>query len=126
MMPAERSATVHRDLPLRALTSPAGAGCRRLIASRFFRCRGAFPGQVLCLSEVACELFFSVRPPLPDGAQLMWGQILTAPLMAGKSRWPGSGAGPARFGVFAHIRIVRHDRPGQKTKTHNLRERART
>jgi hypothetical protein len=35
------------------------------------------------LLEMVRELFFSVRPPLPDGAHLVRGHVLAAPLMSG-------------------------------------------
>ena len=89
---------------------------------RFFRRRRVFRGPVVCLCflEVACELFFSVRAPLPDGAHLVGGQVLAAPRRGGTLCGPGPAG--ARFGVFAHDRIVAHDPSGQKTQTCNVAE----
>jgi hypothetical protein len=74
-----------------------------------------FSGQVVCFLEVACELFLSSRAPLPDGAHLVCGQVLSARPRSGTLC--GSG-----FGVFAHDRIVAHDLSGQKAQFCNVPE----
>ncbi|MET4096942.1 hypothetical protein ABIB51_003896 [Arthrobacter sp. UYCu712] len=98
----------------------------RLVISGPFHCRGMFSGRVAAFLEMACELFFSVRAPLSDGAHLVCGQVLAAPLMSGTLCRPGPDGVRAGFVVFAHERIVAHDLPGYKAQNGNVAGSGRT
>jgi hypothetical protein len=84
-------------------------GTGRLSVRSHFPCRVMFSGRMPGLPEVARELLFSVRAPLPDRTQLMGVQVLAAPLMSSTLRAPGPAGARVRFSVFAHERIFPHE-----------------
>lgn len=81
---------------------------------RLFRGRGVSRGRAVCFHEVACELFFSVRAPLPDGAHRLRGLVFAERCRDGALG--GSGAGGSWFGVFGHDRILARDFRGRKAQ----------